>query len=85
MLPSPVDFGVGPGKKTGPSGVQKSGEIGKTREDEHSFVSYTKEWSRKKPGSGPIHSVKDPIQVFLTPLQTPSKHPPIARWGVCVF
>jgi hypothetical protein len=69
LLPSPVDFGVGPGKKTGPSGVQKSGEIGKTREDEHSFVSYTKEWSRKKPGSGRSRLARRPAAGLMKHLR----------------
>lgn len=40
------------GKKTGTSGVQKSGEPGKKREDEYRIISCTKERSRKKPAFG---------------------------------
>lgn len=40
------------GKKSGPSGVQKSRKTGKNWEDEHTFISHTKEWSRKKAGFG---------------------------------
>lgn len=68
-LTSPVDFGVGPGKKTGPSGVQKWRGIGKNREDQHTFISHTKERSRKKPGSGHSRLARRPAAGLMKHLR----------------
>lgn len=47
-LAPPVDFGVGPGKKTGPSGVQKSREIQRSGEDEHAIIKPHKRTEQKE-------------------------------------
>lgn len=73
---------MGLGKKTGPSGVQKSGEIGKNGEDERTFISHTKERSRKKPGFGRSRLARRPAAGLMKHLRRGTcANATKMRWG----